>query len=204
VSWKEEFGEEFAVPPEISNQMLDDSWHNDVCPRFTSPDISNIVVWVDHPDPDQREMCGSRFTVIVEKEYGEAITSVQLSTDTASEVLDEVVRLEALGKKGIFEILGLPFEESPAERFEDCRLEQETVGDRTETFLNGTKDGIKFSASLDLFLIKEGWGKVDLEDLADGFGPGVGTKGDWSAIRDSSPEARGKMLTRVLNHLFPK
>jgi len=41
----------------------------------------------------------------------------------------------------------------------------------------------------------------DMEDLADGFGKGVGTKGDWSAIRDSSESAHLLMLTRALNFL---
>lgn len=57
-------------------------------------------------------------------------------------------------------------------------------------------------ASFPLFLIGEAWGKVDYEDLADGFGAGMGTQGDWSAIRDSSDEAKEKMLERALNAIF--
>ena len=63
----------------------------------------------------------------------------------------------------------------------------------------------KFSASFPLFLIREAWHRgLDMEDLADGFGEGMGTMdGDWSGIRDSSPEALNLMLQRTLNHLFP-
>ena len=64
----------------------------------------------------------------------------------------------------------------------------------------------KFSASFPLFLIREAWSRgLDMEDLADGFGEGMGTMdGDWSGIRDSSPEALNLMLQKTLNHLFPK
>lgn len=61
----------------------------------------------------------------------------------------------------------------------------------------------RFSSGFPLFLIHEAWGPVDFEDLADGYGPGMGTHGDWSGIRDSSPEAIERMLERALNHLFP-
>jgi hypothetical protein len=81
-------------------------------------------------------------------------------------------------------------------RFNEVKLNE----DGTFSFEN--EDGYKCTASFNLFLIKEAWGRVDYEDLADGFGEGVGTHGDWSAIRDSSPEAKNKMLERALNALF--
>lgn len=66
-------------------------------------------------------------------------------------------------------------------------------------------NGINTRASFSLFLIREAWHRnVDFEDLADGFGPGAGTNGDWSAIRDSSDKAVNAMLERAMNHLFPK
>lgn len=59
-----------------------------------------------------------------------------------------------------------------------------------------------FGARFDLFLIRNAWNKkCNFEDLADGFGQGLGTRGDWSAIRDSSPEATLKMTERAINHL---
>ena len=66
-------------------------------------------------------------------------------------------------------------------------------------------DGYKTSASLPLFLVREAWERgLDLEDLADGFGKGLGTcGGDWSGVRDSSPEALNAMFERALNFLLP-
>jgi aryl-alcohol dehydrogenase-like predicted oxidoreductase len=69
----------------------------------------------------------------------------------------------------------------------------------------GKKDNLGFAAKYDLFIIREAWEKgVDFEDLADGFGSGNGTMGDWSGIRDSSPNAINKMFERALNHFFPE
>lgn len=62
-----------------------------------------------------------------------------------------------------------------------------------------------FKAGYPLFLIHQAWDRgASFEDLADGFGEGVGTHGDWSAIRDSSAGAVTRMLERALNHLFPQ
>jgi hypothetical protein len=63
--------------------------------------------------------------------------------------------------------------------------------------------GFPFSANFPLFLIQEAWNRgMDVEDLADGFGEGNGTHGDWSAIRDSTTHATTKMFERALNYLF--
>ena len=71
--------------------------------------------------------------------------------------------------------------------------------------LQGAPFEMFFAAGYPLFLIKEAWNRgVDFEDLADGFGAGMGTCGeDWSGIRDSSPDAVTQMLERSLNALFP-
>lgn len=87
-------------------------------------------------------------------------------------------------------------------RFREIRLDAENG-----TF-SGVQDGrglndVSFSARFDLFLIREAWDRgCDLEDLADGFGEGIGTMGDWSGVRDSSDEAKERMFERALNHLF--
>lgn len=69
----------------------------------------------------------------------------------------------------------------------------------------GKDGGNNFAARWDLFLIREAWhaGCDDLEHLCDGYGPGAGTHGDWSGIRDSSPEAIQRMTEAALNFLFP-
>lgn len=88
-------------------------------------------------------------------------------------------------------------EASPVPRFAGI-----TTGDGK---LRGTDNGVNFGARWDLFLIREAWhaGCDDLEHLCDGYGPGAGTHGDWSGIRDSSPEAITRMTEAALNHLFP-
>lgn len=64
---------------------------------------------------------------------------------------------------------------------------------------------VDFSASWSLFLIREAWHRgCDFEAEADGYGSGAGTHGDWSGIRDSSPDAKRAMLEKALNRLFPR
>lgn len=56
------------------------------------------------------------------------------------------------------------------------------------------------SAQFPLYIIARAWeAGVSFEDLADGFGRGLGTQGDWSAIRDSSDEQIERMLERALS-----
>jgi aryl-alcohol dehydrogenase-like predicted oxidoreductase len=65
------------------------------------------------------------------------------------------------------------------------------------------KEGWNHSACFPLALISMAWhAGCNFEDLADGFGRGLGTMGgDWSGIRDSSDEATAKMLERALNFI---
>lgn len=65
--WEAEHGNDFDVPVEVSmlEGIRDISWHNDTCPRFAvTEDGSGANLWVDHPDPDHREMLNKRFLVI--------------------------------------------------------------------------------------------------------------------------------------------
>lgn len=69
-------------------------------------------------------------------------------------------------------------------------------------FSGFTDDGHGFVASFPLFIIHVAWQRgCDLEALCDGFGLGLGTQGDWSAIRDSSPSAIIHMLNRACHFL---
>jgi len=74
----------------------------------------------------------------------------------------------------------------------------------TEGTFSGVNENGKFSARTDLFLIGQAWHRgCSFEDLADGFGAGLGTcGGDWSGIRDSSEAATERMFERALNYLF--
>lgn len=73
--WTQEFDESYAVPDCIAmaEGLVDTSWHNNVCPSFQvecSTDangvtlIHDLIIWADHPDPDQREIpSNSRFLI---------------------------------------------------------------------------------------------------------------------------------------------
>lgn len=64
------------------------------------------------------------------------------------------------------------------------------------------RNGMMCLASLPLLIVRDAWNRgMNLEDLADGFGEGLGTMGDWSAIRDSSRSAQDAMLERALNFM---
>ena len=66
-----------------------------------------------------------------------------------------------------------------------------------------SQSGIQTYVCMSLFLISQARDRgCDFEDLADGYGEGAGTHGDWSGIRDSSEKAVGAMLERSLNFLF--
>jgi hypothetical protein len=69
------------------------------------------------------------------------------------------------------------------------------------TYVSG--DGGRSSANLHLAFISMAWhAGCNMEDLADGYGKGLGTcGGDWSGIRDSSDEATEQMLERALNYI---
>ncbi len=68
--------------------------------------------------------------------------------------------------------------------------------------LSYRRGGIPCLGDLPLLLVHYCWHRgMDLDDLADGFGPGSGTHGDWSAVRDSTQDAQDKMLARALNWL---
>lgn len=93
-------------------------------------------------------------------------------------------------------------EASSVPRFSKLRV----TGDKFQGIEHHPGAGeVNFSARWDLFLIREAWhaGCDDLEHLCDGYGPGAGTHGDWSGIRDSSPEAITRMTEAALNFLFP-
>jgi hypothetical protein len=63
--WVTEFGAAYDVPAAVLDAGLPDvSWHNDACPAFGSSERDDDhVLWVEHPDPAERELDGGRFTV---------------------------------------------------------------------------------------------------------------------------------------------
>lgn len=73
--------------PVIPPAWTDESWHNDVCPSFRTP--NGLRVWVDYADPDMRESASSeaRFNVVDDQHPGDASDNVVLESDDWSAVL---------------------------------------------------------------------------------------------------------------------
>ncbi len=105
MNWSIEFPSDFAVPAEIESLvhrgiLSDASWHNDVCPSFEpmklvpgragedrlSDDVrvpdESVRIWVNHVDPEQREVGGKRFVVCKSDE-----ANGLLETDDLAELL---------------------------------------------------------------------------------------------------------------------
>jgi hypothetical protein len=85
-TWQSEFGEGYNPGPEVLEALArygyeDESWHNDASPRFMKklpslPTTSGeriLVLWVDHPDKDQREVQGKRYTFVIEDSDDEKV-----------------------------------------------------------------------------------------------------------------------------------
>jgi hypothetical protein len=71
-----------ALPP----TFVDTSWHNDACPSMTS-DAVGISVFVDYPDPDQREFPDTKRFTVTSQEAGVEVSGPFLDTDSWDEVL---------------------------------------------------------------------------------------------------------------------
>lgn len=72
-NWLKEFGPEYNVPQAVLEmerfgELVDCSWHNDVCPSFGVHGLNpndptrhlTITLWVDHPNPERREWDSAR------------------------------------------------------------------------------------------------------------------------------------------------
>lgn len=68
----------------LHDGFLDDSWGNDICPKIIFGD--DLIVWVDHPNPDMREFPDKpQFTVeenSTDRETCETFPTVVLETDS--------------------------------------------------------------------------------------------------------------------------
>jgi hypothetical protein len=64
--WKSEFGTGYDVPKAVSEQLADMSWHNEMCPNFTThaekkrsndhKELPRVTLWVEHPEARMREL----------------------------------------------------------------------------------------------------------------------------------------------------
>lgn len=116
--WFVEFGADFDVPGEIFTNPLfeDESWHNDVCPTFSVVGLEFVVLWVDHPKPEEREAAAwnaatnrfcvalddnrvddneTRFAVIIEK-LGWDKNDPHFATDSVEEALQMVQKIKGI------------------------------------------------------------------------------------------------------------
>lgn len=73
MSYRMEFGFDFNLgfDPADYPQLIDKSWHNDVCPSFYfRVDEKYFVLWVDFENPSQREYDIARYVVISAENLG--------------------------------------------------------------------------------------------------------------------------------------
>jgi hypothetical protein len=79
-----------ADMPAVPKDWKDDSWHNDACPFFNTPNA--LGVFVDYANIDAREHDGPRFNVVRMNDDGTHMTESDtvLATDDWQAVLDFV------------------------------------------------------------------------------------------------------------------
>ena len=80
------------------------------------------------------------------------------------------------------------------------------VNFRAQTHVEGVHDnGVRFQARFDLHVIHAAWDRgCPFEREADGFGAGMGTHGDWSAVRDSTETAIARMYDKARRFLVAR
>ena len=93
----------FPAMPEaellIAAGWADQSWHNDTMPRFVN-EAACRVIWVDHPDADQREDEGGyRFCVYAIDDFGDLVGDPLLYTDAAAKKFGALARAKSLPQK---------------------------------------------------------------------------------------------------------
>tara|TARA_E500000178_G_scaffold215398_1_gene212685 strand:- start:2486 stop:2797 length:312 start_codon:yes stop_codon:yes gene_type:complete len=77
------------ISGEIPKTWKDVSWHNDACPSY---EYNGWQIFIDHADPDKRELERPRFGVIVEANYGNQLNhdTPEFNSDDFQEVLEYV------------------------------------------------------------------------------------------------------------------
>ena len=53
--------------PQLPEGFIDESWHNDTCPKFERKynETQKVVLWVDYFDESRRESGGKQFIVVI-------------------------------------------------------------------------------------------------------------------------------------------
>lgn len=88
-SWAELVRSNMETILALHDGFLDDSWGNDVSPKIIFGD--DLIVWVDHPNPDMREF-PDRLQFLVEensvdRETSETFPTTVLETDCFAELV---------------------------------------------------------------------------------------------------------------------
>ncbi len=74
-----------ADMPAIPAGFGDTSWHNDMCPSFTSDQVG-LTIWVDFANPEQREYPEWPRYRVTPQEAGVEVSGESLETNDWSEV----------------------------------------------------------------------------------------------------------------------
>jgi len=52
--YRQEFPDRMPIDVAIPDGFVDDSWRNDICPKFVNID-AGLLLWIEEPDPAERE-----------------------------------------------------------------------------------------------------------------------------------------------------
>ena len=98
--YRKEFPDRPPIEVEIPKGFVDDSWRNDICPKFYNAKLG-LVLWVEEPDASKREIpemlrfCLQRVEVLPAGDYvwpqGEINTICE--SDDFSDILAALKRL---------------------------------------------------------------------------------------------------------------
>jgi hypothetical protein len=94
MNYKYEFPNFDYEIPELGNDWIDSSWHNDVCPSFEYSTGTGLTyrLWFEYKDPDIREMGGKLFTLSKYSDYDDLTPLFE--ADNLNEVLEHFNNLQ--------------------------------------------------------------------------------------------------------------
>ena len=110
-----------ATMPDIPAAWRDVSWHNDACPCFEAFSgegcFTRCIVWIDHENPERREVMQERFTVAFDNERGDCETVLRATHWRAVVCYVETRRI--LGAAYVHKVGYNPFLDDPTQTPEE-------------------------------------------------------------------------------------
>ena len=95
--YKTEFPDFDFEIPKIPDGFVDDSWHNDICPKFERKynETHKMVLGVNYLDENRRECGGKQFTVIIMEsdDYFYVEPEYEMETDSWDEAINKANEL---------------------------------------------------------------------------------------------------------------